>query len=99
MRKGQVQSFKRLQNQAMRIVLHANRKINRNKKHARQNIKKYYNESIEVNDINYTQHSEIAELFNEHFTNVGHDLAHQIPPSQDQPDKFIPETSTVYTFN
>ena len=37
-------------------------------------------------------------MFNEHFTNVGHDLAHQIPPIQDQPDKFIPETSTVYTF-
>jgi hypothetical protein len=55
-------------------------------------------ESIVVNDINYTQPSEIAELFNEHFTNVGHDLAHQIPPIQDQPDKFIPETSTVYTF-
>jgi hypothetical protein len=63
-----------------------------------QNIKKYYNESIEVNNINYTQPSEIAELFNEHFTNVGHDLAHQIPPIQDQPDKFIPETNTLYTF-
>jgi hypothetical protein len=49
-------------------------------------------ESIEVNDINYTQPSEIAELFNEHFTNVGHDLAHQIPPIQDQPDILIRET-------
>ena len=79
-------------------MLHANRKINRNKTHASQNIKKIYNESIEVNNINYTQPSEIAELFNEHFTNVGHDLAHQIPPIQDQPDKFIPETNSLYTF-
>jgi hypothetical protein len=37
-------------------------------------------EGIEVNDINYTQPSEIAELFNKHFINVGHDLGHQIPP-------------------
>jgi hypothetical protein len=53
---------------------------------------------VSRNNINYTQPSEIAELFNEHFTNVGHVLAHQIPPIQDQPDKFIPETNTLYTF-
>ena len=55
-------------------------------------------DSIEVGGINYTKPSEIAELFNEHFINVGHDLAQQISPIQNQPDKFIPETSSIYTY-
>lgn len=38
-------------------------------------------DSIVMNDTNYTQPSEISELFSKHFIGVGHDLASQIPPT------------------
>ena len=46
----------------------------------------------------FTSASEIAEVFNTHFTNIGERLASEIPKVDKEPESFINPTDKTFSF-
>ena len=55
---------------------------------------------IEIGDINISSASEMAEAFNCHFANIGHDLARDIPSADTDtvPESYLISTNATFSF-
>ena len=55
---------------------------------------------IEIGDIKITSASEMAEAFNCHFANIGHDLARDIPSADTDivPESYLISTNATFSF-
>ena len=66
---------------------------------SRQHMKKGIAD-IEIGDIKITSASEMAEAFNWHFANIGHDLARDIPSADTDtvPESYLISTNATFSF-
>ena len=66
---------------------------------SRQHMKKVIAD-IEIGDIKITSASEMAEAFNCHFANIGHDLARDIPSvnTDTVPESYLISTNATFSF-
>ena len=82
--------------------LAASRKKNRktwqliNELSSRQHMEKVIAD-IEIGDLKITSASEMAEAFNCHFTNIGHDLARDIPAADTVPESYLISTNATFS--
>ena len=55
---------------------------------------------IEIGDIKISSASEMAEAFNCHFANIGHDLARDIPSADTDtvPESYLISTNATFSF-
>ena len=53
---------------------------------------------IEIGDIKTSSASEMAEAFNCHFANIGHDLARDIPSADTVPERYLISTNATFSF-
>ena len=64
---------------------------------SRQHMKKVIAD-IEIGDIKTSSASEMAEAFNCHFPNIGHDLATDIPSADTVPERYLISTNATFSF-
>ena len=64
---------------------------------SRQHMKKVIAD-IEIGDIKTSSASEMAEAFNCHFANIGHDLARDIPSADTVPERYLISTNATFSF-
>ena len=64
---------------------------------SRQHMKKVIAD-IEIGDIKTSSASKMAEAFNCHFANIGHDLARDIPSADTVPEKYLISTNATFSF-
>ena len=53
---------------------------------------------IEIGDTKISSASEMAEAFNRHFANIGHDLARDIPSADTVPESYLISTNSTFSF-
>ena len=53
---------------------------------------------IEIGDMKISSASEMAEAFNCHFANIGHDLAREIPSVDTVPESYLISTNATFSF-
>ena len=53
---------------------------------------------IEIGDRKISSASEMAEAFNCHFANIGHDLARDIPSADTVPESYLISTNSTFSF-
>ena len=53
---------------------------------------------IKIGDIKTSSASEMAEAFNCHFANIGHDLARDIPSADTVPERYLISTNVTFSF-
>ena len=53
---------------------------------------------IEIRDTKISSASEMAEAFNHHFANIGHDLARDIPSADTVPESYLISTNSTFSF-
>ena len=64
---------------------------------SRQHMKKVIAD-IEIGDLKVSSASEMAEAFNCHFANIGHDLARDIPATDTVPESYLISTNATFSF-
>ena len=64
---------------------------------SRQHMKKVIAD-IEIGDLKISSASEMAEAFNCHFANIGHDLARDIPAADTVPESYLISTNATFSF-
>ena len=64
---------------------------------SRQHMKKVIAD-IEIGDIKTSSASGMAEAFNCHFANIGHDLARDIPSADTVPERYLISTNATFSF-
>ena len=64
---------------------------------SRQHVKKVIAD-IEIGDMKISPASEMAEAFNCHFANIGHDLAREIPSADTVPESYLISTNATFSF-
>ena len=64
---------------------------------SRQHMKKVIAD-IEIGDVKIRSASEMAEAFNCHFANIGHDLARDIPSTDTIPERYLISTNPTFSF-
>lgn len=52
---------------------------------------------IEIGEMKITSAPEMAEAFNCHFANIGHELARDIPPADTVPESYLISTKTTFS--
>ena len=52
---------------------------------------------IEIGDMKISSASEMAEAFNCHFANIGHDLAREIPSADTVPESYLISTNATFS--
>ena len=62
------------------------------------NIWKKVTADIEIGDMKISSASEMAEAFNCHFANIGHDLAREIPSADTVPESHLISTNATFSF-
>ena len=62
-----------------------------------QNMKKVITD-IEIGDLIISSAFEMAEAFNRHFANIGHDLARDIPSADTVPESYLISTNATFSF-
>ena len=60
--------------------------------------KKNVSADIEIRDTKISSASEMAEAFNRHFANIGHDLARDIPSADTVPESYLISTNSTFSF-
>ena len=53
---------------------------------------------IEIGVTKISSASEMAEAFNRHFANIGHDLARDIPSADTVPESYLISTNSTFSF-
>ena len=64
---------------------------------SRQHMKKVIAD-IEIGDLKISSAFEMAEAFNYHFANIGHDLARDIPSADTVPESYLISTNATFSF-
>ena len=53
---------------------------------------------IEIGDTKISSASEMAQAFNCHFANIGHDFARDIPSTDSVPESYLISTNSTFSF-
>ena len=89
--------FERARNEVNNSIKYAKRKyFSDNLAASRKDPRK--TSDIEIGDSKISSASEMAEAFNCHFANIGHDLARDIPSAYTVPESYLISTNSTFSF-